>query len=418
VENPRGTLWKGELEGVPVALFECELPQPVRRGVLLAVDSTDSCWPADCTDEGDTLHPEVDALLSALSEVLEPGDECSIWLFGRTEPTLRTTIAPGVHPGEITGSLRRGISPVLGGTWLQHTLRAMIREADTQRSLGMAPFVLVATDGEIFDWEALRELLPGLGAALVELRANDPVAPEPLQDLTVTVPPTRGSLRSFMALPERQIHLSVPGWEGRAVTRFSGAGELEPGPALSVPNGASWLRVAFVGGTPPRPVLIFKQGADESRVADFEVRAVDARIPRHLGRVLDLLRADCWSWDAERLRRLASKLDTGRNEESNAIACRHESCPAHRKGVPLEQLRRSLFCPSCQNLLLAERSITRSQLERRGGPLVWQIPLDPTGRPGEPTAVSSRAGDRDVCRILDDQDGRRLEIHLISRDYV
>jgi hypothetical protein len=221
-----------------------------------------------------------------------------------------------------------------------------------------------------------------------------------------------------MTLPEREIHLSVPGWKGRAVTRFSDAGELEPGPALSVPDDARWLRVAFVGGTPPKPVLIFKQGVEERRVTDFEVRDVDARIPPHLERVLDLLRADCWSWDSDHLRRLASKFSAGRDEETNAIACRHEGCPAHGKNVPLEQLRRSVFCPSCQNLLLAQRSITRSRLERRRGLLVWQIPLDPTGQPGEPSAARSRTASQDVCRIVDDQDGRQIEIRLVSRDYV
>ena len=99
MEYPRGILWKGELEGIPVALFECELPQPTRRRVLLAVDSTDSCWQSRDGSGCGALHPEIDALLSSLSEVLEPGDGCSLWLFDRTEPALRMTIAAGSSPG-------------------------------------------------------------------------------------------------------------------------------------------------------------------------------------------------------------------------------------------------------------------------------------------------------------------------------
>ena len=170
--------------------------------------------------------------------------------------------------------------------------------------------------------------------------------------------------------------------------------------------------------TTPRPVLAIKRGTEELRVDELEIREIQAGIPRHLERVLDQLRADCWRWDRDQLRLLATKIRSGTEEEADAIACRNGGCPAHGKGVRLAQLQLSLFCPSCQGLLLAEGSITRCQLQRIGFPLVWQVPLDRAGHPGDPVPAPSRAGGRHVCRILDDEDGQRLEIRLVSRNYV
>ena len=111
MEHQHATLWKGELDGIPVAIFECELPRPIRRRVLLGVDSTDSCWQADCAGGFDRLQPEIHALLSSLSRVVEPGDECSIWLFGRTEPAFRMPISTG----SFWNCCNRRLAPVPSG---------------------------------------------------------------------------------------------------------------------------------------------------------------------------------------------------------------------------------------------------------------------------------------------------------------
>ena len=61
---------------------------------------------------------------------------------------------------------------------------------------------------------------------------------------------------------------------------------------------------------------------------------------------------------------------------------------AERLSVPLARLRRSPFCPRCQHLLLAEGGVTRSQLERRGGPRIWHFQLDELERPGVPVPAT------------------------------
>ena len=414
MKHPTGKLWKTELNKSPLWLLEWSLPAIARHCVLLAVDSTDSCGDHDHSSDTWQPHPDLRALLQFLARSLNPEDEYLLWLIGQNKPIILQKTFTRLNqscPGEFATELEQLIKPVRGGTWLKDTLAVMIREAVIHRAEGMLPFLLVATDGEVFDAEALGEVILKERVGLVRLGKQESPQLEWLRDHTEKVQPTQDGLKEFLKVPARTISLIVPGRSDSDARFFSKDGELLPtatGSPWQIPLDARYLGMAFIGGDQPRPELVYAMG----NVTEVEEKPLPYPVPPYLQNVIDYLRRSDPLWDRTPLRQLADALRKATEEkrEVDVFRCPNPRCLYRRVTITTADLENSLFCCSCNALLLASDTQKQDELNTS---MRWLCRIEDDESIGNPlkfeenaalTGVSPKEY-RKACQIASDEKG-------------
>ncbi len=390
-----GKLWNtGLRNGAPVWLLEWELRQRLPRRVLLAVDTSDSCAQA-----GAGLAD----LFSALASTLELGDSCALWLLGRREKALETVIAHHHDRQRLAQNLAGSLTGVRGGTWMERTLDAMLAEAAGSNLAAAESFLLLASDGEIFDAEVLAtRRLPRLG--FVRLGETGSRQLGVIEAHTTSLTATGPALKSFLVSSPLAVELKH-GWRGEKLVEFSGqgeiTGELSKSDPLLVAAGRDRVRVAFVGGNEPQPQLLYAASGrswPESRVERQNLSADD---PAHLHLVVRALQGSEVEWDWARLKKLAA------DHRKEAVF----DCPGcHRR----KQLaRRKLFC-ECETLLVASDGIKRGEALALYEDTV-RFPVRDDGEVGRTPEAGKWDTGNDAYDVLEEDGQRWLVLNLDKR---
>lgn len=411
-----GTLWEARLDEEFIWLLDWTPPALAKRRVLLAIDSTDSCGEYVSATGTWRLHHHIKELLQTLAQILEPEDTCALWMMGHNTPVLRQSFSRQHqnYPGEFAATLERAIQPVRGGTWLVDTLKSMLREAAHHQAAGMQPFLLLVTDGEVFDADGIREILRDEHIGLVQL--GPWVGPQWLKQHTEEVQLKRDRLEQFLTLPARKISWTAPMWSGTDVRRFSKEGELlTDDPGQLSPNEA-YVGVVFVGRNQPFPKLVFAVENTSSEVIAVEKKPLSNSAPAHLQRVLDLLRQRSLHWDHARLRDLVAALRAAQTPEkaTSVFTCRSERCSS--RFLTTDDLQRSLFCRWCNALLLALETKKRDQLLEHKIPCQWLCHIEADGSVGHPMPSNLESNGK-ACWLFTKDNGTWLGLDLDTPIY-
>ncbi len=380
-----GRIWEGVMRDgkTPVWLLEWELSLHRRRRVLVAVDTSDSC---------SEHRPAIQAFFRQLAEVLDAGDCCAVWVLGRPDAAREYGLRRSADRMELPQALLAGLCETRGGTWLGETLRGMKRYAAGSAAAGARDFLMLLSDGEIFDADVLLWGEPSpIGFVRLGERSSD--ALEVVRKRTVSVCATPAGLKAFLACPAPCARLE-PNWTGVRTAAFVESGNLSDGDALSIREGQSHVRVAFVGGAPPSPRVIYT--ADGAEWTDEECRreGLSREAPPYLRRVLRELAGNAVDWDCGRLAELAAK---GASAAFTCGRCKAPSQPGR------------IFCRRCGGLLLSRDVVPQRELPVHG--LVrFRIGSDGGVLPVESPACAE-IGDLPF-RVIEDEEGTWLVVDL------
>jgi len=354
-----------------VSILEWDSPPPLSRRVHLAVDTSDSCWA--------NPHP-ANALIRDIAHTLVSGDQCFVWLIGDTSPVLSLEVTHTTNQNDVYTRIKRGLEPGPDqpntwfrnkGTWLMPTLTAMASHCGQNQSLGGKPFLLVATDGEIFDvgelyqvTEYLERCLPGqpIGLMLLNPSAADNGLLGRLRDTLGRQCDNLGSdsncIGRFLALPTRETLLSIPSWSGcvyclnsegkpdaKSIWEFTQGNQ-----RINLPGSNVRSSVALVGDGQPQP-LVNGVVAKETHYP-----------PRHIQKQFDELGifSKAW-WHYPSVQKLMTIVDGSKAD--GTLACR--LCQNQEYG--LNDLRLSLYCNECNRFLLAENPAIQDDY-----PIFWR----------------------------------------------
>jgi hypothetical protein len=237
----------------------------------------------------------------------------------------------------------------------------MICEASVAGATEAFYFCLIASDGEVFDAEALPE--PGksrIGFVRLGSRASRQLEVMKQKTEAVSIGETSSnelSLRDFLVCPTLSISLAR-GWDGKRAVFFSAEGgivkELSPDDPVPI-NSSDKLRVAFVGGGKPDPKILYSAGNLRWEETEVVCSELPLRGEAHLRRILRKLDGDRVDWDEEKLKLLVADCKkTGERKKTEL------TCPAdetHGK----HPARESLFC-WCGALLVSREDTRREEL--------------------------------------------------------
>jgi hypothetical protein len=335
-----------------------------RRRVLLAVDTSDSCWPAH--------RASIEAALRSVANGLQAGDECRLWIMGHAEPVVETSLAGDTEGARVTlcRSLLSAVCDQRGGTWLRETAGAMIAAAVSGSE--SIDYLLVITDGEtIFDAEAVPPP-PAVVAAAVH--CMDGCGLGGRRDRASGVPAwlrAPEDLSAWLALDRGNVRLDA-GVGGATAYRFGEDGQVDPGP-VAWPQSVQgrYARYAVLADDLPPLRLITSRGARVWRDAlagdQRDMVAIEALSPslRHVARRVWGLQLD-WRNDVLTLLRDAEDADI--------------RCPNCGAGHVASDVRtgRGAYCGTCRALLLV------NGFARRDDPSLAHaaaVLVTPTGAP-------------------------------------
>jgi hypothetical protein len=368
---PAGALWESRLPdgSAPVWLLEWRLRPHMRRHVLIAVDTSDSCAP---------YRGAVRDALEAIGRTLRPGDRCALWTVGSTREPHRLVIDDASDATRLSTWEAR-LPRHRNGTWIASTMRAMLAEQELPDERRL---IVIVSDGEVFDIDET----PATAARAAWIRVG-PASEHCIPGLEKLDQP--GAIDRFLASPA-PVAIVEPGWSGMRASRYGADGSLLGGDPFSVEAGARDVRVVMVGGNRPQPRIVYQ--ADGVTWADADVLAEDAPDSRpHLRRVVRALTGSDVQWDMAILARLAAGQDV-------ALTCpqRHDVTDA----------RRRLFCRQCSCLVLASNSIRRADLPNEFRKFV-RFAIGDDGVIGSAEPTDRQTGDAAFEVITDQGTGQR-----------
>ena len=359
------------------ALWLIEEPVPVRghRRVLLAVDTSDSCWPAH--------RAGIEAALRSVSNGIQAHDECCLWVVGCPQPVLTTFLAEDTEAARtsLCRTLLHGLRPELGGTWLRETAGAMVASAASDGEA--VNYLLVITDGEaIFDAEAVPAPAATAAAAVHHIvrrsrsRLGDDASGVPAWPLAPA------NLPGWFGLDRGDAQLEVDGGCATAY-RFTEDGQVDPSPvAWPQPVVGSYARYAFLTEALPRLRVVTSRGArawhealasDAGRTTSLDALSPSLRnvVKRVWGLQLD------WRADVLTLLRGAADAD---------IQC--PNCGTAHSATDV-RAGRSAYCSVCRALVLVHGFARRDDPALAGACVLLVPPsapfrlLDRLGENGE-----------------------------------
>jgi hypothetical protein len=163
-----GKVWEVAQSYGTVLLIRCDWAPRLHRRVLLAVDRSDST--SGATDS-------LQSVVTELARTLDPGDIVALWVMGEAAPLQEFEIrneSARRDMAQLICSLRE--SP--RGTWLRETWSGM-RTVSARPKPGFSDFLMVISDGEVFDAGSSDPQPPGSPLRWLRLRGG---AGEPTND--------------------------------------------------------------------------------------------------------------------------------------------------------------------------------------------------------------------------------------------
>lgn len=286
------TFEKRLVNGERLVVIDHDVPPRPGRQLLLAVDTSDSCW--------SRARDATRGLMASIADRLERGDACTVWQLGQSEPLRTVRFERAEDRAGLSHALAEALTENRRGTWLTATLDAMLRAAHASDG---AATLLVLTDGEIFDLEPATARWLAAGptapqAAVVWIGAAPPHELLPGCAMIRMDDPGRGPLDRLLTIEAPAPRLE-PRWSGgRAMWRWSLAGQdvrltpLDPSqPSVTADDGR--FRLAFLGGHAEPRVVVGPSGrVVESRSAARTTSDDVERVARRLEGRLLLWRSD------------------------------------------------------------------------------------------------------------------------------
>jgi len=384
---PAGYLWRAQLRnGSSLWLLEWALRRRLRRRVLVAADTSDSC-----AGESESRR----LFFATLMDVLDPGDSCVVWILGGHEPAHEVLLTRPQDRRQLAQELSAALTDVRCGTWIADTARAMLARAQ-QTSPGEYSRLLLVSDGEVFDVEALPNVV-ATQVGFVRLGNLPSSQLEVLKKRTTEVASTPQALRDFLGVSWADATLD-PGWTGERAIPFTADGALTAGEPFVAAPDLDVLRVAFVGGAAPQPALVYRAGGSSWSDTTFAEGPLADDAPPHLRAVLRNLNGGTIDWDWERLCTLT------RGAPQNPLF----NCPRPKCHAPASPVRRRLFCGVCEALVVSRDGVRRSELPC--DIVRFQILTD--GSLGPQQSCDCDTGD-DAFAVIEQEGHRWLVLDLI-----
>jgi hypothetical protein len=354
-------MWRAPCGERVLWLLDQQVERRGRRRLLLAVDTSDSCWPS--------RQPEIQAVIRTITTNLQRQDECRLWILGHSTPVVQAPLE------DDTESARAALSHRLcgallgerGGTWLRETADAMFETSRVQSDA--IDYLLLVTDGaDIFDAEGVPGPPSGVGAAIFSLPHINGAGGE---GGGVTAVPIAGwerapgDLARWFALVNASVRLE---WAASAGVgyRFDNSGYVDPVPVnWPQPLEGGFARYTFLADDAPDLRLVTARGerqwTDVLNSAPHDVDDLQA-LPRELQGVAKRVRGLQLEWRTDVFEALASARAT-------VISC--PNCRASYSAVDVRDGKR-VFCELCRAFMLVSGWARRDDPGLRWGvEVVW-----------------------------------------------
>ena len=326
-------LWETQIPSLekPLWLLEWQAPAAPRRSLHLIMDTTDSCL-----KHGETMKPIVRKALATL----EPGDKCTLWMMGPAQPAGTWPVNDASSRGQelMCDALWSSLCEIKGGTWLSDTFSAVKQSVEQETD---SAYLLIITDGEIFDREAPGLLKPpDFSLAVLYVDYDDPPSDTSLFPWGKGWKPDQFGYDAFFKRPDTGFQIDTDDRRQGGIFAFALDGKATARSEFPEVVAGQWLRLAFVGG--PRPVLRIASGRKkrELNVVSHPLRDAHLTRRRKLEKVCRRIEGLHLVWRRDVLNRLAQNTN-------DSFCC--QSCSAPFK----PKLTRQAFCSHCGALLIA-----------------------------------------------------------------
>jgi hypothetical protein len=338
----------------------------LRRRLLILVDTSDSC---------SELEAERRNALRTIGLAMASDDRCAVWVMGRIAKAY-----DGVEPGA-AGVLEQ----VRGGTWIGETLSAALAEP---AAAGERAFVVVVSDGEIFDADQLQ---PRFRIGFFRVGSRESSFLDIVRKSTIALR-TVDDIKHFFRCVPPDVALDLRWSGGDRASRYDAEGNViedDPDPT-AIDSVQDYVRVVMVGGksgaflTPqagreeekaPRPQLTYCTDGTSWIDDDVTVAPLRDDAPLYVHKVMRRLGGDRLEWNRGAL----SLLLSARGEVPL-------HCPRCGPDYSMLRQKQSLYCDVCSGLLVTTTGVRHSQLPDKlhdfvrfaivGGEL--QMPPEPT----------------------------------------
>lgn len=309
--------------GAPAWILDRPVILKPRRVVWLVVDMSDSMT---------SSKRDARQFAAMLSQQLEAGDRCVIWIAGRAEPTCEVEIRHAADRAKIVQALDQA-NDEPGGSWLAETAEGVQAAA---RHYANNPYIrqfrFLISDGEFFDAEAVDAgIFRWFRVGTAEHRLRDRATP-------------LAGLRDLLACPLFDVSLAwhppdAPAWRlsaNGATIRLGPPSE----PATPIDGG---FRLIFGGDVEPTVHITYAAG-DLRTTEDVPVSRPLPR--RRYGPLQDPRAFRPFELDPRKLAALVTIARDGYRGHEHKLLC----------GGPCELYydpTRKLECPVCGNSLLS-----------------------------------------------------------------
>ncbi|MGA1867462.1 MAG: vWA domain-containing protein [bacterium] len=362
-------IWENTLaNGEVTRYFEYQVPRNnYIRIVTLLFDTSDSCWPR--------YKPKYHHLIKKVVDCLQPHDQCELWLLGKsvtatkTQPILRRDEASRRH---MANELLSGLALYRGGTWLRKSINYIKNDTAKLRNQENR-FLIVVTDGEIFD----REAVPQPNLKLQRIMVLYVGASIPQHNLW---PAVSSIWHKHIDTPEIEKFLShspvtslfyFGDDKSRALYQVCQDNSLMycKCKTVEVSLGDKAMFCAVGGNSEFRPQLLFQtEGEEMSIPIEYEIRS-GKRCEEKIYEQLEWLHP---IWNMELLNTIVRMLQNNIiSSEINEIHCPH--CAS---SIKVEEIihKNMIYCDKlgCSALLLLNGKVTRKILDKD---LILQFPL-------------------------------------------
>ena len=339
--------WLTELEvsgtGPRAWSLDWDVPAAPVNDLHVIVDTSDSCWPAQ--------RGAIRDRLGKIARSLGRGDRCELWLLDRAEPVARIVLTGEDDAAwrAASESLASHLRPVEGGTWLRWTADAVERAIAATDVSAHIPWVVLLTDGEVFDAEAI-PAAPDGRHVVVPLANTEKHHEHRLPWNTLA-----GDHEGWRELFRRpEVVLDVGDWKGR-VFEIAGSDLEEVDPArFHDDHLRTRVRRVFVGTNVPAPALV-------ARIGEREIRrhlstGTNSSSTEHalLG---SLIRGKLLLWNRRIVNAVVGQLE--RRAAEGIAPC---LCPNCGTRFALAELLEDAFCSTCGSLRLADGTVRRDAL--------------------------------------------------------